>query len=134
MKVILKLAVACLFLAGLAHADQYIYPDPPSSCSQSANTATIYGYWGAYGSDYQHSLCRYYHSSGALCGQCLGEVSGGTLEVKERVEMDRGFCTQHTWMQGETGSGMPPYLLIMDTNCTTNRISLWISRYTGPGC
>jgi hypothetical protein len=134
MKLMLRLAFACTLMLASARADQYIYPDPPSTCHQTPGVGTIEGYWGAYGNDYQHSLCRYYHSSGPICGMCLGTVEFGTLEVKETVQMDRGFCTQHTWMRGEDGSGIPPYYLIMTSNCGTNRNSLWVSKFTGPGC
>jgi hypothetical protein len=133
MKTILKVTFASLLLVASAHADQYIYPDPPSYCGQAADYATIYGYWGAYGSDYEHN-CRYYHSSGPMCGQCLGSVDSGTLEVKDTVQMEFGFCTQHTWMRGETGSGIMPYYLIMNAGCTTSTNSLWVTKYTGSGC
>jgi hypothetical protein len=83
MKVILKLAVACLFLAGLAHADQYIYPDPPSSCSQSANTATIYGYWGVYMVAIISTACAGIIIPAARCvGSASGKLAGAHLRSK----------------------------------------------------
>lgn len=69
-----------------------------------------------------------------MCGMCLGTVGFGRLEVKETVQINRGFCTQHTWMRGEDGSGIPPYYLIMTSDCGTNRNSLWVSKFAGPGC
>jgi hypothetical protein len=129
MKVTLKIVVACLFLVGLVHADQYIYAVCPSSCGPAGiSESYINGYWGAYGSDYSHSSCRYNHNSGTICGTCSGlcDSTGGSIVVTDRQTNDDGtFCTQRTFQTSP---------LIMDTACTYNKNNLWTSTYVGNGC
>ena len=131
-KVQVSVTSARPFAALPAPADQSIYPDPPSVCIEfNDGTAGICGFWGALGSDYEHSLCRYAHNI-FNCGICQGTVQNGNMAIVESVDGEFGPCVYKTYMRGESQSQTP--YLIMNDACTTNRHSLWVPTIPGFHC